>query len=231
MNGDNGDDGERIEYRPLFPIPGEIANLAYFVLLDEPDLRTPIRLAFFSKRAHSFALWLTTYPAVVAYFGQSRVVERLCEKHIGLYGSLATSWKESLKACALIHQGISVMAPDYLWSYAAWCSRQCEGDFSLPISAMMAWFLHEGASFFLEDYLPLLGKGSNALMADVTDVARAAREVEETFAPLADGFSERENPYQVIGDLWGAVQMKEAAEEWIFSGNGPIPPFSAGVRL
>ncbi|MDD2677465.1 MAG: hypothetical protein PHP75_08405 [Methylacidiphilaceae bacterium] len=223
----NGNGGKPIEYRPLFPIPAEVANLAYFVLLDEPELRTPIGLAFPPKRAHSFALWLTTYPAVVAYFGQSRVVERLCEKHIGLYGSLSASWKESLKASALIHQAISVMAPDYLWHYAAWCSQQCEGEFSLPVSAMMAWFLHEGASFFLEDYLPLLGKGGNALMEDVAAVARAAGEVEETFRPLADGFSEEENPYQTIGDLWGAVQMKEAAEGLIFSGNGPFPPFSA----
>lgn len=67
-------------------------------------------------------------------------------------------------------------------------------------------------------------------MEDVAAVARAAAEVEETFRPLADGFSEEENPYQIIGDLWGAVQMKEAAEELIFSGNGPFPPFSAKSR-
>ncbi len=213
----NGDGGDRLEYRPLFPIPCEVGNLAFFALLDDPDLRTPIDLAFFPKRAHRFALWLTTYPPVAAYFGQSRVVERLCEEHIGLFGSLATSWKESLKASALIHQAISVMAGDYLWHYLLWCSRRCEGEFSLPISAMMGWFLHEGASFFLKDYLPLLGKGSNALMEDVAAVTQAAREVEETFAPLADGFSEAENPYRIIGDLRGTLQIKEEAEDLIFS--------------
>lgn len=226
----NGDVDEEIEYRPFFPIPKEVGNLAYFSLLDETDLRTPVKLAFSPERAHSFALWLATYPAVAAYFGQSRVIERLCEKHIGLFGSLSTSWTESLKASALIHQAISVMANDYLWRYLTWCSRHCEGDFALPISVMMGWTLHEGAGFFLEDYLPLLGKGNNALMEDVAAVARAARIVQETFSPLADGLSERENPYQVMGDLRGAIQIKEAAEELIFSGGGPFSPPIPGSR-
>lgn len=225
----NGDAGEPIEYRPLFPIPSEVGNLAFFALLDDPDLRTPIDLAFPPKKAHHFALWLTAYPPVVAYFGQSRVVERLCEEHIGLFGSLATSWKESFKASTLIHQAISTMASDYLWRYLLWCSKQCAGEFSLPISAMMGWFLHEGASFFLKDYLPLLGKGSNALMDDVAAVAQAAQEVQETFSPLADGFSEEESPYRIIGDLRGTIQLKEEAE-LLFSGNGPFSPFSVGSR-
>ncbi|VVM06235.1 hypothetical protein MAMC_01004 [Methylacidimicrobium cyclopophantes] len=224
----NGDDREPLEYRPLFPIAGEVGNLAFFALLDDPDLRTPVALAFPPEKAHPFALWLTTYPPVVAYFGQSRVVERLCEEHIGLYGSLAASWKESLKASSLIHQAISVMATDYLWRYLLWSANRCEGELSLPISAMMGWILHEGASFFLRDYLPLLGKGRNALMEDVAAVAQAARDVQELFAPLSDGFSEEENPYQVIGDLRDAVQIKEAAEELVFSGSAPLPPLSKG---
>ncbi|CAB4243574.1 protein of unknown function [Methylacidimicrobium sp. AP8] len=211
----NGGGGGPVEYRPLFPIPNEMGNLAFFALLDDADLRTPIDLAFPATKAHRLALWLTTYPPVVAYFGQSPIVERLCEEHIGFFGNLATSWKESLKASALIHQAIAMMASDYLWRYLAWCSQGCAGEFSLPVSAMMGWILHEGASFFLKDYLPLLGKGSNALMEDVAAVAQAAQEVQETFSPLADGFSEKENPYRLIADVRGIIQIKEEAEELV----------------
>ncbi|QSR85022.1 hypothetical protein [Methylacidimicrobium sp. B4] len=229
LNAKNGDQGPT-KYSPLFPIPNEMGNLAFFSLMDDPALRTAVDLRFAPEKAHHLALWLTSYPAVVAYFGQSRTVERLCEEHIGLYGNLSTSWKESLKASALIHHAIFSAASDYLFRYTTWCADSYPGDLALPVSVMIGWMLHEGATFFLKDYVPLFSHASSALIDDLPAVVEAAQVVQEHLSPLADGFSEAENPYRHIADVHSSLQLNQEAEEW-FLRSGLSSPSPGQSRL
>jgi hypothetical protein len=197
---------EPFRFRPCIPVPGGSGNLFLFGF-DAPELLEARVIEIPPEVVHDLVYFSSFYPMLVRYFGVSKIVERLCEEHIGFWESLAASWHISLAACCLIHQAVEEAACRLVSLYNLWKEDPgTKEPMYFPFSVMLGWSLHQAAAYYLEDFATWL-ESPNALVPDGPRAKKAAENVRDFFQPFFDLFPKDKSPYLAVLDLQGLSEL------------------------
>ena len=147
-----------------------------------------------------FYSFLSIYPSIAAFYGNSLQIERLSKKYSMVLRDLSKAVHAVHCATCLINQAINAWAPKFCMGSSQWHKESNDPDMAYPLSAMMGWSIREAADYYIHDYAPRMS-APHPLARDPKALALIAADVRSYFSPFAELFSDEENPYTAIMDL------------------------------